>query len=136
MSLATSCSTSIPMPTFTLSLRTQHRSGAPRVLRAVVEARARRGVLRRVGLERRDRVVERPGEDPVPVPEQPHRAGLPEEHVVVLELQLVPEVLPEPEVDRQLVRVLRRRHVREPHRPVVPVQLHRRAVRVAARVGR
>ena len=28
MSLATNCSRAIPMPSFTLSLRTQHRSGA------------------------------------------------------------------------------------------------------------
>ena len=58
--------------------------------------------LRRVGLERRDGVGEAAGVDVVSIAEEAHRAGLPEQHVIVLELDLVAVVLPEPEVDRQL----------------------------------
>src|SRR5262249_47648047 len=57
-----------------------------RILRAVVEAGASSGVLRRISLERGHRIVEGPGEYTVPVPKEAYRPGEAEQDVIVLEL--------------------------------------------------
>src|SRR5262249_37576431 len=106
------------------------------VSRAVVEAGARRGVLTRIRLVRPDGVLESPGDFMVSIAEDAHRAGLSEEHVIMLKLEHVRVVFPDVEVDGENVGMLRGGHPAEPQNPVVPIQLSRATPRVSARISR
>jgi hypothetical protein len=69
------------------------------VLRSVVEARAGGGVVRWIGLERCDGFVEAPRDHVVPIAKEAHGARPSEERVIVLQLDLVAVVLPDPEIE-------------------------------------
>ena len=81
------------------------------------------------------RLVEAARVDPVAEPEEPHRAVLSENPVIMLQLELVTEELVEPEICLELVRIPRRGDVTDAYRPLVPVSLDGGAPRIATCVG-
>ena len=110
-----------------LDVRLAHPAevGRGRVHRAVVVEAGRvagGGVLARIGRPGGDGIVEAAGVDVVAVAEQADGARPAEEPVIVLELDLIAIELPDSEIDRQRVGVLRRRDAANAQGPAIPVR--------------